>query len=279
MEFWGKLKDVYWVLSKPEKHGVKAEENLFEEVTNHLYDSYHMDWQQDTFLCNSEMINNLAIYSSAFKESKLATFAGVMKVDILAVDKLSHANTLHINRKNLYDFSMILDKDGEIRFSSYGDFQNNQNYLKDRARYWDEDCWDIHVQKWNNKICIHNSDAAHHLAAMYRQCHEQNLSYYLKAKVYFENIDYVNLENLLNDYYIFYSDRENVSFVQECYRAFYGNKNLQSKIYYKEFGPREPVLLLNKENTFNRKMVNFLCYRTKEFIPMNEMIKQSYLKK
>ena len=88
-----------------------------------------------------------------------------------------------------------------------------------------------------------------------------------------------NLENLLNDYYIFYSDRENVSFVQECYRAFYGNKNLQSKIYYKEFGPREPVLLLNKENTFNRKMVNFLCYRTKEFIPMNEMIKQSYLKK
>lgn len=201
-----------------------------------------------------------------------------MKVDILAVDKLSHANTPHTGRKNLYDFSMTLDEDGRIRFSSYDDFQNNENYLKDRAHFWDENCWDVYMQKWNNKICIHNSDAAHHLAAMHRQCHEQNLSYYLKSKVYFENIDYAYLENILNDYYVFYSERENVRFIQECYRAFYGDRNLKSKIYYNDFGTREPVLLLNKENVFNEKVVIDLCSREKEFIAMNEIVKQSYLK-
>jgi len=274
----GKMIDVYRVISKPEKHDIKTEENLFDEITIHEYDECHVDWRQDTFLCNSEIINDLAIHSIAFRKSKISTFAGIMEIDILAIDKLSYANTPYIWRKNLYDFSTTLDENGKIRFSSYEDFQKNKEYLENRARLWDESCWDIYVQKWNNKICIHNSDAAHHLAAVQRQCHEQNLSYYLKSKVYFETIDYTYLENTLNDYDVFYSERENINFVQECYRAFYGEKNFKSKIYYKDFIFKKPVLLLKKGDAFNEKLVNYLCSRKKEFITVDEIVRRLYLK-
>lgn len=71
MEIIRKIIDVYRVVSKPEKHDMKIEETLFDEVTNHQYDRCHIDWRQDTFLCNSEIINTLAIYSSAFRKSKI----------------------------------------------------------------------------------------------------------------------------------------------------------------------------------------------------------------
>jgi len=274
-----KFIDFYRVISKPEKNTIKTKENVFDEIANHQYKETDIDLGKDTFLCNNEIINFFAIYGRIFRESKIKTFAGVMEVDILTVDKLSNANTPYIERKTLDDFSKTLDENGRIRFSSYNDFKNNGTYLEKRAHFWDENCWDVYIQKWNNKICIHNVDGAHHLAALYRQSYNQNLRYYLKSKVYFENIDYVYLKNVLDDYYIFYSERENVRFVQQCYRNFYNDMNSEDIIYYNKWGITEPVLLLKKNDAFNEKVTNYFYSNEKEFISMNEIIDQAYLKK
>lgn len=48
MEIIRKIIGVYRVVSKPEKHDMKTEETLFDEVTNRQYDRCHIDWGQDT---------------------------------------------------------------------------------------------------------------------------------------------------------------------------------------------------------------------------------------
>ncbi|WP_019552855.1 hypothetical protein [Propionispira raffinosivorans] len=245
---------------------------LYEDITNYPYKDCCINWNQSTLFFYNELIRYVRKYS---KFQDIITTSDIIdiKLDILTVDKISDAKTTEIKRRNLQDFSMSLDIDGPVMFETELDFQNNTKHLNERVVRWNAS-----IQTWNNEVCIHNYDGAHHLAAVYRQCFEQGRKYYLNTSFCFESIDYSYLNQLLENYYLIYSDEENIKAIQEFYQMAFGYYNCADKIICNDISCiSHPILWLRKDFELNKKIVEELCKNKEKFINLNAEIEKLYL--
>jgi hypothetical protein len=174
------------------------------------------DLEEESFLWGRELIFNLS--NCLFRERRMYEYNQRTKSFYKAIDELIvedqdqdiiDFSILKLNGvggsksdgyKNMYEFAYSLDINP--KYISYPiKFQTKQDCIKN-IKEVDEEYILIH-QHWNNRFYLINRDHSHHLAAIYRQCSEQNRDFLLKCKIRNCKINQNSIKFITNNYYSF----------------------------------------------------------------------------
>jgi hypothetical protein len=104
-----------------------------------------------------------------------------------------------------------------LKFETDDDFDKNTSFIKSR---WGEDkIFDLYHFEWNNKYFLVQEDGSHHLAAIYRQCLEQDKDYKLRCRVIQYKLNSVAVNKLTDDYDLFIVHGDNYITLAEKFNS------------------------------------------------------------
>jgi hypothetical protein len=154
--------------------------------------------------------------------------------------------------QDFYDFSKKLISNypypNRIGFETDDDFHTNIEHLRQWPPYGVEnrEIYPLIYREWDDKYFILNSDGAHHLAAVYRQCVEQNREFYLDCEIWeIHRIDFEKLERLsdLNYFLIFHRKT-----ARQIYDILQNYGDAKYAVDCSEFETRKAIMSFGKEN-------------------------------
>lgn len=164
------------------------------------------------------------------------------------------------------------NKHNLIRFQTDQDFQDNIIHLQKRFR--NEEYFTVYHQKWNDRFFIQNADGSHHFGALYRQCHEQNRDYKIKAQIIEYTIEIDYLRGLLSDFYFILTMRKNSIKLYSLYNDF--NFLYYSYTFYESQDGEENLLILDKKVDIVNPLVSYIKNQGDCFQVLNDSLTKKY---
>ena len=252
-------------------------------IENEKFVDYPLCWQECSCSGRNDLIHYLNSNEKLLRGTVNIEFNKRVRgrmTDILSIDGISCSRSPIEKFANLDEFASSLRTDAKklfnnktaIEFLTDQDFEDNCNFVK-------RDCHKLHsivVQAWNNKKYILNDNCSHHLAAIYRQCKEKGKTYQLCLDIVPETVNLEQLNQLLDKYYLIFSDAGNINKIDDKYYEIF--KNQSSCMHdYCRYGNRSCLLPLKKEVEFNKLAVELLKERSGKFLILNDELKRLYL--
>lgn len=247
------------------------------------FKSYTIFWQECSCSGKNSLIHHL--------NRREKVFAGVVSInyhkkikgkstDILSIDGITCSKSPIDKYADLNEFSLTLKEDAKkiyknnsyIEFNTTEDFEKNCSFARKELHKHNS----IIVQQWNRRKYILNTNSSHHLAAIYRQCKEQGREYPLNLDIVFEIIDKRKLSDILNNYYIIFSDKSNLDKIALEYDKVFGVTS-HKLIEYKNYEGNPMVILLRKDNKINGIIYAKLIKYREKFLLLNEALERLYL--
>lgn len=259
---------------------ITARQDMDQYVKDTNFNDYPLLWKDESFDGREELIHYLANQEEMFKGIAKIDFANEEKAitDILSVDGVS--NSQSSNFKDMHEFAFSLNRDAKklnpdsnyIAFTTDNDYEDNCAFIKNEQHK----LHNIKIQTWNNRKYIIIDNCSHHLAAIYRQCKEQERTYQLDLPIVYERINLEKLQQLLDTYYFIFSDIGNINLIDDKYQEIFDQEARQMHEYFR-YGKPSHLLPLKKEHDFNKFLVKLLKGHPGNFLVLNDEIERLYL--
>jgi hypothetical protein len=125
----------------------------------------------------------------------------VCEMSVFSLDGLTCSKTGGYKSLEEFAFGLYLPHEyhdpNPIRFETDADFLSNIAHFESRFKH---DGFVYH-RAWDGKYFVANSDGAHHLAALYRQCKEQDRQYMIRCRIQEHTLDVHSCRLILKKYY------------------------------------------------------------------------------
>ncbi|SEI96027.1 hypothetical protein SAMN05660742_10280 [Propionispira arboris] len=288
----GKFKELYQLLKKIIKKDINQldkKKYISSYLKNTIFTDYPKLWNQSSYIYHDEyleLIYFLEKYEYYFANSIQEICSSAPQIDISQISGIHDSHSPLKDFNSFHEFSLYLSPEGNIngynRFITEEDFINN---CRNMDELWNNTSkLKLLQQEWDKRIFVYNADGAHRLAAIYRQCREQNKKYTLPAKkIEFISINKEIVRHIINDFWLVFSDRENISnlYGQYCQLFPHDKKEDIAKFdvsHRKNYNLKKSyILYLKKSETFNNHVAEILS-KHKNFLVLNNEIENYYLK-
>lgn len=255
---------------------------IAQRIQNEEYLNYPLMWSDSSCAYGKELIQYLHRNEYLFRNILKLSERTAGETDILSIDGIYNSKTDLSKYASLHEFSLFLSEDGRRKFRNQNAIEFcTEDDLKKNCAFVEEDIPNkikyVKVQNWNGKKYIANDNGSHHLAAIYRQCREQDRTYQLSLDITYESIDSDLLRHLLQEYYLVFSHVDNLYKLVDLYPREYSNMyEYDLNIQNRKKGPSQ-ILPLKKKFPFNELVVDLLGSYQNQFIVLNNELKRLYL--